>query len=233
MGIVQFPRRGHAAASSEEEGGRKSSAVTAPPVASLIRAATSLPGHEGSSEQSKVTYEGAIPIASAKAERLVPVALSQSPSLLMQADYSALLKFSQDEKFSGPLWSVTGLGKTLVSMAKQTKPAAKIVTRFKAEKPNHFIRQWRKHRRLNQEQLASRVDMSTSSISQLENGKQGYTQATLEALADALQCTPGDLLMRNPLDTEAIWSIWEQLKPPQRNQAVALLKVLVSTASAA
>lgn len=89
-----------------------------------------------------------------------------------------------------------------------------VFSRLKPEpKFHHHIKAWRKFRGLSQERLADRVGMSVSSISQLETGKQGYTQATLEALADAMQCEPGDLLMRNPLETEAIWSIWDRLKP--------------------
>lgn len=105
--------------------------------------------------------------------------------------------------------------------------AKKVISRLKPEpQARHFIRQWRKHRGLTQERLAERIDMSMSSISQLENGKQNYTQATLEAIADALQCSPGDLLMRDPTDGDAIWSIWEGLKAPQRQQALEVLRIL-------
>jgi transcriptional regulator with XRE-family HTH domain len=85
---------------------------------------------------------------------------------------------------------------------------------------------------MTQARLAERIDMSVSSISQLESGKQDYTQGTLEALADALQCEPGDLLMRNPLDTEAVWTIWDRLKPGQKRQAVELLRVLLDAEAA-
>lgn len=110
--------------------------------------------------------------------------------------------------------------------------AEQVVPRLKPERKfHHYIKEWRKHRGLTQERLAERVEMSTSSISQLETGKQSYTQDTLEALADALQCTPGDLLIRNPLDTEALWSIWEGLDPPQRRQAIRMLQVLQDKAA--
>lgn len=112
--------------------------------------------------------------------------------------------------------------------------AQKVISRLKPEpRYHHFIKAWRKYRNLTQERLAERINMAASSISQLETGKQDYTQATLEALADALTCSPGDLLMRNPLDTEAIWSIWEKLKPPQKRQAIELLRVLTSEDRAA
>jgi len=92
--------------------------------------------------------------------------------------------------------------------------------------PRHFIKQWRKHRGLSQEQLASRLGVATSTISQLETGKQGYSQATLEALADALTCSPADLIMRDPTSKGPIWSIWEQLKPEQQKTAIEMLEFL-------
>ena len=103
----------------------------------------------------------------------------------------------------------------------------KVVPRFK-KAPRHFIKEWRKFRELTQEQLAERVEMKASSVSQIEHYKQGWTDDTLAWIADALDCTPGDLLTRNPLDTEAPWSIWENLKPQQRKQALIILKALQS-----
>lgn len=67
-------------------------------------------------------------------------------------------------------------------------------------KPRHFIKEWRKYRGMTQEQLASALGYAVSSISQLENGKQGYSQAILEALGVILQCTPAELLSVNPIE---------------------------------
>lgn len=96
--------------------------------------------------------------------------------------------------------------------------------RFKRERSRYFFKEWRKYRGYTQEQLGEMTGLGAPSISQLENGKQGFTDSTLEALANALQCTPGDLLMRNPLDDEAPWSIWENIKPENRSQAIRVLK---------
>jgi transcriptional regulator with XRE-family HTH domain len=92
-----------------------------------------------------------------------------------------------------------------------------------------FIRQWRDHRGLNQEQLADRLGMTQSHLSMLENGKRGYTQETLEAIADALQTDAASLLMRNPQDGDAIWSIWEQAKPGERRMIVDIAKTVTKT----
>lgn len=92
------------------------------------------------------------------------------------------------------------------------------------QKRRHFIREWRKHRGLTQPQLAERIGVSTSSISQLETYKQGYSQATLEAIAEALGCEPADLLVRDPSRKEAIWSIWDALEPAAREQVVEIAR---------
>lgn len=62
----------------------------------------------------------------------------------------------------------------------------------------HFIKEWRKYRRLTQEVLAEKAGMTAGAISQLESGIINYTQPSLEALANALGCTPADLLGREP-----------------------------------
>jgi transcriptional regulator with XRE-family HTH domain len=102
----------------------------------------------------------------------------------------------------------------------------KVVPRLKQSWPHHFIAEWREFRGLTQEQLAGRVDLSVSSISQLENGKQGYSQPTLEALAVALSCEPGDLLMRNPMDKNAPWSLLASLKPESREKVVDYIRMV-------
>lgn len=97
------------------------------------------------------------------------------------------------------------------------------------QRRRHFIKEWRKHRGLTQDQLADRVGVATSTISQLETGKQGYSQPTLEAIADALQCEPADLLMRNPQTPDAIWTIFEGLDPPAMNQIIEIAKTFRKT----
>lgn len=115
----------------------------------------------------------------------------------------------------------------LVSNSGMRKPAPKSVP--KARFRPTFIKQWREHRQLNQEQLADRVGMTQSHLSMLENGKRGYAQDTLESLADALQTDVASLLMRNPMDGDAIWSIWEQAKPGERRMIVDIAKTVTKT----
>lgn len=92
-----------------------------------------------------------------------------------------------------------------------------------------YFRQWRIHRGLSQEQLANRLDTSVASISRIENGSQPYTQDVLEALADALNTDPASLLMRNPEEPEAIWSLWDNAKPGERQMIVEIARTVTKT----
>src|SRR3954453_22393294 len=90
-----------------------------------------------------------------------------------------------------------------------------------------YIREWRKHRGLTLGEVADRLDMTPGHISMLERGQRGYTQETLEAVAAALQTDVASLLMRDPTDPEAIWTVWDQAKPAQRRQLLEVAKSLV------
>ena len=93
----------------------------------------------------------------------------------------------------------------------------------------HFIRAWRKHRGLTQAQLADRIGIDRSYLSNIETGRRRYDQPFLEAAADALRCAPADLIMRDPTDPDGIWSIWDQLAPVERRQIVEIAKTIRRT----
>lgn len=107
-----------------------------------------------------------------------------------------------------------------------------VETRFKRPFTPTFIRQWRKHRGLTLELLADRIGMSVGNLSMIERAKTGYTQETLELLADALQCAPADLLTRNPADPDGIWSLWDQAKAGERKQIIEVVKAMLRTSAA-
>jgi transcriptional regulator with XRE-family HTH domain len=94
----------------------------------------------------------------------------------------------------------------------------------KRQRGRLFLREWREFRQLSQDALASRIGKTQGLISQLENAKVNYTGALLEALADALRCEPADLIMRNPQDPEAPWSIWDRLRAVERKEVIDFLK---------
>jgi len=58
-----------------------------------------------------------------------------------------------------------------------------------------FIRERRKKLNISQEKLAEMVGVSTATISNLETGRNGFTDKTLASVADALKCRPVDLLL--------------------------------------
>lgn len=95
-----------------------------------------------------------------------------------------------------------------------------------------YIRAWREHRALTLEQVVERlrelheIGLTKTSLSRIERGLQPYSQPILEALADALETEPASLLMRNPVDPDAIWSIWDQVRPVDRPVAIEQLKAL-------
>lgn len=109
-------------------------------------------------------------------------------------------------------------------MKKLVKPIPK-----KRQFRRTFIREWRQYRGLTLEQMAERLDMTASHFSMLERGQRGYTQETLEAIAETLQTTAASLLMRNPLDEDADWSLWDRAKPGERRLAIELLKTIAKT----
>lgn len=100
----------------------------------------------------------------------------------------------------------------------------------KQKKRPTYIKAWRKHRGLTQEQLAERVGVDRSYVNKIENGKKRYDQPFLEAAADALGCEPADLIMRDPSEPAAIWTIWDQIPFTERAQAAKVLEAFVKKA---
>ncbi len=92
-----------------------------------------------------------------------------------------------------------------------------------------FIRQWREYRGKTLEQLAEATGITHASLSRIERGLQPYSQAILEALAEALMTDPASLLMRDPKNADAIWSIWDQAKEGERRMIEQLARTVVKT----
>lgn len=90
-----------------------------------------------------------------------------------------------------------------------------------------FLREWREHRGMTLEQVAEALNVTAGALSQAELGKTNYTRPMLEFLADLYRCEPGDLLMRDPTDSDAPWTLWEQAKKGQREQIISMMKIIV------
>lgn len=82
----------------------------------------------------------------------------------------------------------------------------------------HFLREWRKHSGKTLEMVADQLHMSHSQLSRIERYQQPYNQELLEKLAELYMCDVVDLLIRDPSEPEAIWTIWERAKPGERQQ---------------
>lgn len=86
-----------------------------------------------------------------------------------------------------------------------------------------FLKEWREHRRLTQEQAAERLDMDRSNLSRVERGEIPYSQALLEAAAVAYDCEPWDLLNVNPLKEGEVVDLTRIMKlatPEQRAEII-------------
>lgn len=97
-----------------------------------------------------------------------------------------------------------------------------------------YFKEWRKYRHLTQEQVIDRlaamedplIPQTTASLSRLENGKQPYTQRSLEALAEVYQCEPEQLLGRDPYKEGEVIDMWSRLTERQQRQALAVIDAL-------
>jgi transcriptional regulator with XRE-family HTH domain len=93
-----------------------------------------------------------------------------------------------------------------------------------------FLREWRDYRHLTQEQAAERIGIEQPTLSRIERGISPYSQDFLERAAWAYMCEPADLLMRNPLNDDAIWSVADHLRqatPEQKEQVRAVIDALL------
>lgn len=95
---------------------------------------------------------------------------------------------------------------------------------------HNYLREWRQHRRMTQEELAGAVEPKTSTnmIQYLETGERGLSAKWLRRLADALRTTPGMILEHNPAEIDAdLLETWLKSSPPIKRQIVEVTKAIV------
>jgi transcriptional regulator with XRE-family HTH domain len=100
-----------------------------------------------------------------------------------------------------------------------------------------YIREWRTFRGLTQDQAVDRlaalddphVPTTAASLSRLENGKQPYSQRSLEALAQIYDCEPDELLGRDPTKEGRVIDFMKHLDSAQQAQALAILKAFTQS----
>lgn len=90
-----------------------------------------------------------------------------------------------------------------------------------------FLREWRAHRGKKLVPVAEHLHMTHGQLSRIERGLQPYNQELLERLADLYMCDVVDLLIRDPSEPEAIWTLWDRAKPADRRQIVAVADALL------
>lgn len=92
-----------------------------------------------------------------------------------------------------------------------------------------FLRQWREHREMTLERAGEAVDMSHAQLGRIERGLQPYNQELLERLAELYRTEPASLIMRNPADEDAMWSLWDQAKEGQRQEIEKYAEFIVKS----
>ena len=97
--------------------------------------------------------------------------------------------------------------------------------------PKHrptYIRQWRTFRGYSLDTLAERVPMDKGNLSKIERGLLPYNQELLERLADALMTDAASLIMRDPTQTGAIWSLWDRASTGEKKQIESVVEALLA-----
>ena len=70
------------------------------------------------------------------------------------------------------------------------------------------IKQLRKARKMTLQQMADIIDSDVGNLSRLERGKQGYSETTINKIAEALQVSPAELFSSDDdIDTVNIYSV--------------------------
>ena len=96
---------------------------------------------------------------------------------------------------------------------------------------SHFLREWREHREYTLEEAGEAVGISHAQLGRIERRLQKYNQELLEKLAELYQTDPASLIMRNPLEPDAMWSIWDRAKEGERQKIEEYAEFIVKSRS--
>jgi transcriptional regulator with XRE-family HTH domain len=91
----------------------------------------------------------------------------------------------------------------------------------------HFLREWREHKGMTLEAAGEAVGISHAQLGRIERRLQPYNQGLLEALAELYGTDAASLIMRNPLEPDAMWSLWDQAKEAERRETEKYLEFRV------
>ena len=99
-----------------------------------------------------------------------------------------------------------------------------------ANDDRNYLRAWREHRKLSQDELAEKVGTTKSVISLLENEKRPLSSKWLRKLAEALDTQPGYILDYDPNSISAdIFDIWSRIDAVDRDRAARILHTFTKT----
>ena len=96
------------------------------------------------------------------------------------------------------------------------------------------MRQWRKFKKLTQEQAAERCDVDRTTLGRIEKGELPYNQDFLEKLALAYGVDVVDILTLDPLVPDPPRLVYDRLRKASKekqNQAMLILDALLRDAS--
>ena len=91
-----------------------------------------------------------------------------------------------------------------------------------------YLREWRKHRGLTLSELGEAVGKEQNTISRWERGLRNLNVIDLESLAEALVCTPYDLLYRNPDRDIDLFKFWADADDGDKETILKMLKGLTA-----
>jgi transcriptional regulator with XRE-family HTH domain len=104
---------------------------------------------------------------------------------------------------------------------RESKPPR--VRRTAQQRQPHYMRAWRQSYGLTLAQMAEaitrlrgRMGATKPTLSRIENGEREYRQDILEAYAEIIGCTPGDLLSRAPTDPDGVWQALRKPRAPRQ-----------------
>lgn len=96
-----------------------------------------------------------------------------------------------------------------------------------------FIKDWREHLGLRQGDVSARlmteygISLSVSHLSRIERGEKPYNQRLLEALANIMQLTPGELLTLRPgaASPEPLLKLWVSLEVNDQSRLLQMVQL--------
>lgn len=131
----------------------------------------------------------------------------------------AVCQFSLYTKLGGA--AMVFIGTTAHSVDMSRKPYRKGSGRAR-----HYLKAWRIHRNLTQEQAAERANLTVTQLSKIENGLRGLREDVLYALADSYSCEPGDLYRPPTMPTDELAQMTLKLDAEARQRLLAVAKAM-------